>query len=254
MDRRRFLTALAAGTAAALAGPSALALADASRPLLPEVPGLGLLPKMPVQPGTLTWLPNAGQRMALTVDDGDSPEVVAAFIKFARDTGIRFTFFVAGSFPGWLPNRDALRPLVDSGQIQLGNHTWTHPDLAKASDAVIVDEITRCQNFLRDTFGTDGRPYVRMPYGNHNAHIDKIAADLGYTQVVNWSGQLEDFPANRVDEKAIVDLARVHFKPGGIVLCHANAPAITHVYDQLVDIIRERQIEPVTLNDVLLPV
>ena len=80
-----------------------------------------------------------------------------------------------------------------------------------------------------------------------------VAADLGYKIALNWSGQLEEYPQNRFDEKAIVELARTHFKNRGIVLCHANAPAITHVYGQLVDIIRERSLRLVTLNDVLLP-
>ncbi|CAM2761247.1 polysaccharide deacetylase family protein [Skermania piniformis] len=254
MDRRRFLTALAAGTVAALAAPSALAVAEPSRPLLPTLPGISLLPKIPVSAGTLTLLPNAGQRMALTVDDGENTEVVAAFIQFARDTGARFTFFVTGRYASWAANRDALRPLVESGQIQLANHTWSHADLAKLPERQVADDLVRCQNFLRDTFGVDGGPYLRLPYGSSSPAVVKVAADLGYPRIVDWSGQLEDTAAPRTDEPAIVDLARTHFKPGGIVLCTANDPAITHTYGQLIDVIRERKLELVTLNDVLLPV
>ena len=51
----------------------------------------------------------------------------AALTEFAKDTGVRLTYFVNGAYV-WTENRDLLRPLVDDGQIQLGNHTWSHPD------------------------------------------------------------------------------------------------------------------------------
>ncbi len=65
--------------------------------------------------------------MALTADDGTDSRVAKAYIDLARATGIRLTFFVTAAYPSWTEHRDDLRPLVDSGQIQLGNHTWTIP-------------------------------------------------------------------------------------------------------------------------------
>ena len=52
-----------------------------------------------------------------------------AYTQFAKDTGVRLTFFVNGTYDSWTDNLAMLRPLVESGQIQLGNHTWSHPDL-----------------------------------------------------------------------------------------------------------------------------
>jgi hypothetical protein len=67
--------------------------------------------------------------LALTVDDGVSSSVVAAFAQFCRDTGTRLTFFVNGVNPSWSDNAPALRPLVDSGQVQMANHTWSEANL-----------------------------------------------------------------------------------------------------------------------------
>ncbi|MET9488957.1 polysaccharide deacetylase family protein [Nocardia sp. NPDC006630] len=260
MDRRRLLTLLAAGTAATLLGggeahgdPSPLDSGSAG--LVPPglVPGNAIPPLAPrtaIGPGTISALPGAGNNIALTIDDGASAETVGAFIEFARRTGVRLTFFVTAYYDSWSIHRDALRPLVDSGQIQLGNHTWDHPDLTKLSAGAIADQLERTKTFLRNNFGTDGTPYYRPPFGYHNATVDRVAADSGYVVPTMWYGTLED--TNKViNEDMLLNAARQWFRAQSIVIGHANRPTVTHIFDQLNDIIRERNLSTVTLNDVL---
>ena len=201
--------------------------------------------------GVLSRLPANDNTMALTLDDGVNSEVVALYIRFARDTGARLTFFLNGVNKSWTENRDALRPLVDSGQIQLGNHTWSHPDLTTVSASRIRDELSRNDRFMKDTYGVDAAPYFRPPYGKHNSAVDAVAADLGYTVPTLWSGSLAD--STVITEDYIVTMANQYFTPRTIVLGHLNHLPVTHVYGQLVDIIRARSIRTVTLNDVFLP-
>lgn len=261
MDRRRLLTLLATGTAAALTGcvkaegepfnsgsAGSGPILPAPAPLLPPPP---IGPKTPIPAQTITALPGTGTSMALTVDDGASPEVVGAYIKFARDTGARFTFFVTAYYDSWSIHRAALRPLVDSGQIQLGNHTWDHADLTKQSASGVSSQLERAKSYLWNNFGVDGTPYYRPPFGRHNATVDKVAADLGYTVPTMWYGSLSD--SGVITEEYLLECARKYFNPQTIIIGHANAPAVTHVYGQLVDIIKERNLSMVTLNDVLLP-
>lgn len=262
MDRRRLLTLLAAGTAAALTG-GGVAHGD-PLPLdtgstggwpfesLPGLPSVGGAPKTPIGPGTLSALPGAGNSLALTIDDGASAETVGAFIDFAYRTGARLTFFVTAYYPSWSVHRDALRPLVDSGQVQLGNHSWDHPYLTKLTEGQIADQLERAKAFLYNTFGTDGTPYFRPPYGSHNATVDRVAADVGYTVPVLWSDTLGD-TATVVTADSLIQNAERAFAAQSIVLGHANRPTITQTYNQLTDIIRERSLSLVTLNDVLLP-
>lgn len=263
MDRRRVLSLLAAGTVAALTGcraahggsvgaertipPNAAGLSAAPpTPLLPPPPGG---PRTPIPAGTITALPGPGSSMALTVDDGVSAEVVGAYIRFARDTGARFTFFVTACYDSWHTHRDELRPLVESGQIQLANHTWAHTDLTAVSESAVSGELSRCKLFLHNTFGVSGAPYFRPPFGRHNATVDRIAADLGYTVPVMWYGSLSD--SGLVTEQYLVECAHRYFHQQAIVIGHANFPPVTRCYGQLVDIIRERNLALVTLDDVL---
>src|ERR1700722_4998102 len=237
VDRRTMLAAIAAGVVAAVARPP---VAGAVRLTVP-------LARVPAPVGVLTNLPGAGNQLALPVDAGASSAVVAAFGQFCRDTGTRLTFFVNGVNASWSDNAAALRPMVDSGQIQMANHTWSHPYLNRISLSAVRDQIQRNADFLRTTYGGDGTPFFRPPYGVHNASIDKVAADLGYTTVTMWSGPVG---YSRPETEAnLVASATRSFLPQQIVLAHANLPTITHCYNQLSQLIASRNLQTVTLND-----
>lgn len=183
----------------------------------------------------------------MTVDDGASSEVVGAYCKWAADSGARFTFFVTGQFDAWRDNKKLLAPLVDSGQVQLGNHTWSHAALTSLSQAGVADELRRCKTFLKNTYGVDGTPYYRPPFGYRNAAVDQVAADLGYTMPTMWDGSLSD--SGLVTEKFLIGAARKYFRAQRIVIGHANHDPVTHVYGRFTEIIRNRKLQMVTLDD-----
>jgi peptidoglycan/xylan/chitin deacetylase (PgdA/CDA1 family) len=240
MDRRTMLWAVAAVFLAA----TSRAVAGAA-PVRWKIP----LAKVPAPAGVLTRLPGNGNQMALTVDDGISVPVVAAFAQFAHDTGTRLTFFANGANSSWTVNAPALRPMVDSGQVQMANHTWSHPHLNRIGLSAVADQIRRNGDFLKNTYGVDGTPYFRPPYGVHNADTDRVAADQGYTTITMWSGDLLDWRRDE-NETGVVANAGKFFQPQQIVLTHANLPTLTHCYAQLIDLIQSRNLQTVTLNDV----
>jgi peptidoglycan/xylan/chitin deacetylase (PgdA/CDA1 family) len=262
VDRRHFLVALSVVTVGAMGltrwssgGQQQATAASAATPAAVEH-GPGLLPPPPKEArvripggGVLSNVPG-DDVLALTVDDGVSSDVVRLYTQFARDTGVRLTYFVNGAYRSWTENRDLLRPLVDAGQIQLGNHTWSHPDLTKLPLTAVAEELRHTHDFLWKTYGIDARPYFRPPYGAHDANVDKVAGELGYTADTLWSGSLEDHVV--IPEDEIVKMAAKYFNPGAIVIGHLNHMPVTHVYDQLVELIRERRLRTVTLNDVYL--
>jgi peptidoglycan/xylan/chitin deacetylase (PgdA/CDA1 family) len=240
MDRRTMLSAIAATVLAAVARAQT-ARADVVRWKIP-------MGKVPAPAGVLARLPGGGNQLAITVDDGTSVPVVGAFADFARDSGTRLTFFVNGANSSWSVNAPALRPMVDSGQVQMANHTWSHPYLNRLGLPAVADQIRRNADFLRNTYGTDGTPYFRPPYGVHNADIDRVAADQGYNTVTMWSGTVGD--SKPENETSLVTNAGTSFQPQNIVLIHANLPTVTHCYPQLLDLIHSRNLQTVTLNDV----
>jgi peptidoglycan/xylan/chitin deacetylase (PgdA/CDA1 family) len=256
MERRRFLLALAAGLAGAAAGRGTAGLVDTDPPV--EAAPLAAASASAVEPpapgpaapptGVVQGLPGEGTSLALTIDDGTNTEVVAAFAAFAAQTGIRLTFFPNGCYRSWEDNARVLRPLVESGQVALGNHTWSHPDLTTLGDREVAEEIGRNRDFLRSVFGVRDTPFFRPPFGARNERIDRIAADQGHPTVVLWNGTLADFRVLTAGE--LMAAARQWFAAQRIVVGHANHPTVTTVYGELLALIGERGLRTVTLADV----
>ena len=134
-----------------------------------------------------------------------------------------------------------------------GRFRWpTTPGRTRTSTAsiwaAVADQISRNADFLRTTYGVDGTPFFRPPFGVHNADIDRVAADLGYPTITMWSGDVGD--SRPENENSLIGNAGKSFQPQQIVITHANLPTITHCYAQLLDIIHSRNLQTVTLNDV----
>lgn len=198
-------------------------------------------------PGNITSLPGTERNLALTIDDGTDSAVVGAYLDFIEDSGIRLTFFPNGINQSWTTHAARLRPLVESGQVQLGNHTWSHPDITTLSSTELATEVTRNERFLNTTYGVTARPFFRPPYGFHNARTDRVLAGLGYTTITMWYGSFGD--SSVLTEAQLMSLARQWLGPERIVIGHANHPTVTRLYGQLLDLIRERQLTTVTLDD-----
>jgi peptidoglycan/xylan/chitin deacetylase (PgdA/CDA1 family) len=256
MDRRRFLVALAAGLAgASLAeGAGTLGAGDPgpspSSPAAARVAPVSAPSVLVADPptGVVAALPGTGTSLALTIDDGADSAVVGAFATLAVDTGIRLTFFPNGCYRSWEDNAAVLRPLVESGQVALGNHTWSHPDVTGLGDREVAEEIGRNRDFLRAVLGVTDSPFLRPPYGARDERTDRIAADLGHPTIAMWNGTLGDSRVLGPDE--ILASARQWFAAQAIVVGHANHPPVTTVYGKLLELIAERRLQTVTLADV----
>jgi len=254
-NRRRLLGMLALGLAGMLASYSATrdttarAAAPAAAPIRPRVSPLPPVP--PPRPGPSQVVhqgPIAGRRIALTVDDGTSAEVVAGYVAFAQRVGVHLTFSPNGAYNRqWAPHAGVLRPLVAAGQVQIINHTFTHRDLRALAPAGIRDELERNDEWVIDTFGTTTRPYYRPPYGHHSPAIDDVAAGLGYTRTVLWNGSFSD--SEVITPEFLLSQAQKYLRPGVINLGHANHPAVLGVFDQIMDLIHSRDLAPVTLDE-----
>ncbi|MBX3067049.1 MAG: polysaccharide deacetylase family protein [Cryobacterium sp.] len=267
MERREFLGGLTSILALGLSGCSEIALNSSPTPTIKYGPAPYKTPEFvpsrtprPLPPPSidkitrprraLYRLPGEGNLMAWTVDDGASSEVVSAYAKFAKSSGIRLTFFMNGMYSSWADNAKQLRPLVESGQVQIGNHTFSHPWLTKESDSVIVSQLLKNAKTIKNLFGVDPAPYYRPPYGAIDFRVFSVAASVGYSAPIMWYGSLSD--SGKITPEQVVDFAEKWFLPQHIVIGHANYPSVTKVFTQLLTLIIQRQLQTVTLNDVFL--
>jgi peptidoglycan/xylan/chitin deacetylase (PgdA/CDA1 family) len=218
---------------------------DAGAPLT-----LGTIPPpRPGAPQIVSAGPRGTQRIALTVDDGTCGDCIARYVDFAQSSGVHITFNPNGAFSDlWTPSIvAAVRQMVSNGQVQIGNHTYNHPNLLGLSNAAIAGEISRNEDWIEQTFGITARPYFRPPYGYHDRRVDQVAGGLGYTSVLLWNGTLGDATLETPAE--LIGLAEEWLHPGTIMLGHLNHPTVLSLFDQIQAIIAVRGLEPVTLDE-----
>ena len=230
MNRRQFLGAL---------GTSAIGI---------SLPSLFSSTAEAAAARTIRELPQSDvKQVAWTVDDGTSPESVKRYIRFAAENDLRLTFFIYSAMGSWLKNRKELQPLVDSGQIQLANHTAHHPALATLPTKIIQRELMSAHNFIEKYFGVDVRPYYRPPYGSINQKVINAAAEIGYTMPMLWSGSLGD--ASNIRASRIMVHARESFYDRSVVLAHANNLTSSTVFPSILKLINSKGLQTVTLTD-----
>jgi peptidoglycan/xylan/chitin deacetylase (PgdA/CDA1 family) len=269
LGRRRFMRLLATGAALALAGcSSAVRSATRRRPVSPTLPPvassapivqeaaagpplqLGIIP--PPHPGpvkVISTAPLLTRRIALTIDDGYCGDCIARYVDFAQKSGIHITFNPNGAFRQlWTPSIvESVRAMVALGQVQIGNHTWSHPDLRTLSSGAIASELSKNEDWIQQTFGVTARPYFRPPYGNYNATVQSVAGGLGYTTLLMWNGTFGDATLETPTE--LISLAEKWLQPGTIMLGHLNHPTVLDLFDRIEKLIADRNLEPVTVDE-----
>jgi len=200
--------------------------------------------------GVIRKLPLArAKRVAWTIDDGTSPESLAAYIRLAAEHQLRLTFFVYSRMGSWLKCKRELKPMVASGQIQLANHTARHPYLTTLSPAAIQRELLTAHSFIEDEFAVDARPYFRPPYGSLNQKVIDAAAEIGYGKPILWTRTLGD-AEKKPSISRISQLSKSGFFDQSIVLSHANGMLVTRAFPQILSEIKTKQLSLVTLQDV----
>ena len=250
MNRRSVLASLGLG-ALALSAPSLIATPVAAQPVESEVgSAVAVNPETVVyrRGSTLFRLPKSRQRrMAWTIDDGTSVAMLRKYLALVESENVRLTFFVYSSMSGWKTLAPQLRPLIASGQIQVGNHTAHHLDLTKLSTKQIQKELWTCHLFMLNNYGVDARPFFRPPYGAINSKVVKAAAAIGYTSPVMWSGTVADSTA--ISVAGIWRKAKRYVGNEVILLTHANNTQASKVFGKMLNLVSQRGLQLVTLND-----
>jgi peptidoglycan-N-acetylglucosamine deacetylase len=209
---------------------------------LPPIP-----PARPGPPAIYFGAPGRTRQIALTIDDGYSAATVAGYVEFAQRSGIPLTFSPNGVYQEiWNRHAPALHPLIEAGQVQIGNHTWTHRNMVDLSDAAVQADIERNEDWIQRTFGVTSRPWFRPPYGARNRRTDAVAGDIGFTHILMWNGSFGD--SLLLTPTVLLAQARRYLTPGTIMLGHANHATILRLFSQVEQLIAQRRLQPVTLD------
>jgi peptidoglycan/xylan/chitin deacetylase (PgdA/CDA1 family) len=163
----------------------------------------------------------AGRRVALTFDDGGAGPW-ASMLNTLKAYRAHATFFPLGSYAAASPS--LMRRTVAEGHA-VGSHGWTHTEMTRQSYSAVRGEWMRSEAPWWNAAGVTPAPYCRPPYGSYNSTTLAAAGSAGFTRVILWDVDPQDWaqPGSGVIASRV--LSAVH--PGSIVVMHLTSQTAT---------------------------
>lgn len=187
--------------------------------------------------------PAGSRKVALTFDDG--PDwMTERYLDLLDELGVRATFFLIGKQVAAQPQ--LTRAYLRRGHELLG-HGYTHRRFPALSDAALSEELRQTAALLPPSIG--GTQLVRPPKGSLDARSLLRLQREGFTPVM-WSMDSLDYKLSDADAV----LARLRREPPGggeILLLHEGQSWTLEALPGLVQLLRARGLEPVTLSELL---
>lgn len=156
------------------------------------------------------------KRIAFTFDDGPDPLYTPQILDIFREVGGKATFFMVGSQIEESP--DTARTVFAQGH-EIGNHTYTHPNLTERTMEEIEQELLRTHGLIETMTGESPRLF-RPPYIAYNERVDEAVRKLAYAAIGAVDSGARDWEQPQPGVEHILNASRAHAKPGSILLFH----------------------------------
>jgi peptidoglycan-N-acetylglucosamine deacetylase len=187
--------------------------------------------------------------VALTLDDGPTPEGTDAILRVLEAKGVRATFFLTGAEIERCP--ELARKIAAAGH-EIGNHSYAHERMVMMSQARIAEEVERTDALIRET-GYDGPILFRPPYGKKLFGLPYYLEKTGRTSVM-CDVEPDSFDEAAASPDWIVAHVLERARPGSIVLLHVMYPSRRSSLDAVagvVDALRADGYRFVTASELL---
>lgn len=134
------------------------------------------------------------EELALTFDDGPNPAWTPQLLDLLAANNVRATFFMVGRFAE--AEKPLARRVVEAGHL-IGNHSWSHPNLARTAAGRVREELRRTSDMLAQITGQPIR-YFRPPYGARRPVVLRVAREMNMVPVL-WNAMTSDWKEPSAD-------------------------------------------------------
>jgi peptidoglycan-N-acetylglucosamine deacetylase len=170
-------------------------------------------------------------KVALSFDDGPDPDWTPKILDVLKKYDVKGTFFMIGETAS--DNTGLLRRVYREGH-EIGNHTWTHPDISEIPNRQVDLELNLTERLFASELGVQPL-YFRPPYSidqepdtnDQAAPVERIQS-LGYVIIGNkidtndWDEHPRKTPQEIVDSvfQQIKDMETHPWNKGSVILLH----------------------------------
>ncbi|MCK9602955.1 MAG: polysaccharide deacetylase family protein [Candidatus Omnitrophica bacterium] len=173
-----------------------------------------------VRKGTIYRVGGTNKVVALTFDDGPSPEWTPKILDELNKAGIKATFFMLGENVERYP--EIARRVAEEGH-EIENHTYDHRVLIYYKMDELEKEIKEAEKIIKSVTGKTTR-YFRPPKAWLTGAEKKKLKEMGYG-IVLWTLNSKDWV--NFHDKQITSYILRNIRPGDIILFHDSGGVFT---------------------------
>lgn len=182
----------------------------------------------------------------LTFDCGYENGYTGKILDTLKKKNVKAIFFVTESYIKH--NSKLVKRMKKEGHM-VGNHTCTHPRMAKLSVKKIKSEILNCEKTMKKKTGYSMDKYLRPPEGNFSKRSIKVTKSLGYTTVL-WSLAYYDYDTkHQPGKKYVVDRFKTYHHNGMIPLIHTCSKSNTQALPDVISYLKKKGYRFGTLDE-----
>jgi peptidoglycan-N-acetylglucosamine deacetylase len=205
------------------------------------------------------------KKVALSFDDGPDPQWTPKILQILKDHNVKGTFFMIGELAE--ENIGVMRQVYREGH-EVGNHTWTHPDISDISNRQMDLELNLTERLFASELGVQPL-YFRPPYSidqepdtnDQAAPVARIQT-LGYVIIGNkidtndWDEHPRKSPGEITDSvyQQIADMQTHPWNKGSVILLHdggGDRSATIAALPVLIEALQSRGYEIVPVSELV---
>jgi len=193
---------------------------------------------------SLPFSPGEFKEIALTFDDGPDPKATPKILDMLNKEGIKATFFVVGKMVEKYPG--LLERIWKEGH-DVGNHTYSHPDLTKLSKEDILEELDKTRLLVKKITGKETYLF-RPPGGRYDNKVIVTTTLSGYKMIL-WTDYPGDYgcPSSKLIYQRTVSGA----EDEGIILLHNGLDATLEALPKIISELKKKKYGFITISELM---
>ncbi|WP_201008310.1 polysaccharide deacetylase family protein [Paenibacillus glycanilyticus] len=156
----------------------------------------------------------SSKAVAFTFDDGPNPVYTPELLEIFAEAGGKATFYMIGEQIAAHPE---VARLVHEQGHEIGNHSYTHPNMTELSDEEFESELSRTEELIKQVTGTRAAT-MRLPYLAGDERVQAILEREGYPSIGALNMDAKDWDMPGVDH--ILEATRREVRNGSILIFH----------------------------------
>ena len=182
------------------------------------------------------------KRIALSFDDGPRAETTPKVLEILKKYNAHATFYIVGSH---IEGNEALVQQVVAEGHELGDHSYSHPQLTKKTADEVYKEVHTTSDLIAKATGGLRPMSLRPPYGA----FDKMVAEQAGIAIVNWS--IDSYDWKYRDAAKTIERVKETAHNGGILLMHDIHEESVEALPTIIEYLQGEGYELVTVTELM---